>query len=49
MCRMSDEAILDALSMRSTLDPARLDARNTLRLARAVRDIQDRTAPGPAG
>ena len=48
MCarRMSpaDDAILDALAQRDAFDPARLDERSALRLLKAVRGIQDRTA-----
>lgn len=39
-----DDAILDALALRSAFDPARLTPRNGLRLLKAVRDIQDRSA-----
>ncbi|MDP3661023.1 BLUF domain-containing protein [Phenylobacterium sp.] len=48
MCARSlsaaDEAIIDALEMRDAFEPTRLNERSALRLLKAVRDIQDRTA-----
>ena len=40
----ADDAILDTLSQRQAFDPARLTDRSALRLLKAVRGIQDRTA-----
>lgn len=40
----ADNAILDALSQRSAFDPSALTDKSALRLLKAVRGIQDRTA-----
>lgn len=40
----ADDAILDTLSQRQVFDPAKLTDRTALRLLKAVRGIQDRTA-----
>lgn len=40
----ADNAILDTLSQRQVFDPAKLTDRSALRLLKAVRGIQDRTA-----
>jgi hypothetical protein len=42
----ADDALLDALAERESLAPERLDARNALRLLKAVRDIQGRAGFG---
>jgi hypothetical protein len=42
----ADDALLDALAERGSLAPERLDARNALRLLKAVRDIQGRAGFG---
>ncbi|WP_340645982.1 BLUF domain-containing protein [Phenylobacterium sp.] len=40
----ADDAILDTLAQRQAFDPAKLTDRSALRLLKAVRGIQDRTA-----
>lgn len=40
----ADDAILDTLSQRTSFEPDRLTDRSALRLLKAVRGIQDRTA-----
>jgi hypothetical protein len=40
----ADDAILDALSKRTAFDPSALTDKSALRLLKAVRGIQDRTA-----
>ena len=40
----ADDAILDTLAQREAFDPPRLSDRSALRLLKAVRGIQDRTA-----
>jgi hypothetical protein len=40
----ADDAILDALSQRTVFDPTALTDKSALRLLKAVRGIQDRTA-----
>ncbi|MBW0149633.1 MAG: BLUF domain-containing protein [Phenylobacterium sp.] len=42
----ADDGLLDALAERESLAPERLDARNALRLLKAVRDIQGRAGFG---
>lgn len=42
----ADDAILDTLEQRSPFEPDRMNDRAVLRLLKAVRDIQDRTAAG---
>lgn len=45
----ADDAILDALGQRRTFEPARLNGRSALRLLKAVRGIQKRTAAASLG